>query len=183
RRCVEHLGDQNVISLFESLDTPEDEDADRVLADYDRTEKEEAKAAAVQRSNEGFFEAARTGNIEALKSELDGGAQIDLPDAKASLTALHLTAEEGHLDAARLLLDRGANINAKNFRSSTPLILAEAGETCAANPANRARMARKMRFIAGRYRALHRRRPVGRLILSALADLSLKCAARGGLGG
>lgn len=124
RRCAEQLKDKNVVALFESLEVPEGEDIEKVLADYDREEEEEAEAAAVQKSSEGFFESARTGNVEILKRELDNGAQIDLSEPKSTLTALHFAAQEGHLDAVRLLLERGANINSKNFRSSTPLMLA-----------------------------------------------------------
>ncbi|KID91648.1 ankyrin repeat protein [Metarhizium guizhouense ARSEF 977] len=47
----------------------------------------------------------------------------DLP-TDALLTPLHLAAENGHADMARLLLDNGAQVNAASARGYTPLMLA-----------------------------------------------------------
>ncbi|KID75803.1 Ankyrin repeat domain-containing protein 17 [Metarhizium brunneum] len=53
----------------------------------------------------------------------DGLHVDDLP-ADALLTPLHLAAENGHADMARLLLDNGAQVNAASTRGYTPLMLA-----------------------------------------------------------
>jgi ankyrin repeat protein len=39
-------------------------------------------------------------------------------------TALHLASSEGHLDIAKLLIDRGANVDSRNDEQETPLALA-----------------------------------------------------------
>ena len=38
-------------------------------------------------------------------------------------TPLHLSADEGHLEGARLLIDNGADLNVRNNRDLTPLDL------------------------------------------------------------
>jgi ankyrin repeat protein len=40
---------------------------------------------------------------------------------------LHLAAEEGHKEIAELLIDKGANVNAKGLDGQTPLDWAMAG--------------------------------------------------------
>ena len=45
---------------------------------------------------------------------LDGGAKVDA--AKDGATPLFIACQNGHVDAARLLLDNGADVNrAKNY--------------------------------------------------------------------
>src|SRR5262245_14247598 len=69
------------------------------------------------------FEAAAAGVVEALERGLD--AAPELLDAYASdgFTLLHLAAFFGHEAAARLLLDRGAGVDAvtRNDLENTPL--------------------------------------------------------------
>merc|ERR1712072_311074 len=48
-----------------------------------------------------LYAAARTGDVEAMTQLLDGGAAVDK-------VALFVTCEHGHVDVARLLLERGA---------------------------------------------------------------------------
>ena len=50
--------------------------------------------------------AARTGDVEAMTHLLDGGAEVDAN--KDGTTSLFVACEGGHVDAARLLLERGA---------------------------------------------------------------------------
>jgi uncharacterized protein len=75
-------------------------------------------------------DAAIDGDVAQVRAVLDGpqppkGAQIDY--ACNSNTALGEAARGGHMDVVKLLLDRGANVNAKGRRGDTALILA-AGE-------------------------------------------------------
>jgi len=69
----------------------------------------------------------KAGRPEILKILLDRGAEPDFKDTKFGRTALHLAAVEGHLDAVRLLVDRGANIYARTFIGATPLMYAALG--------------------------------------------------------
>lgn len=64
-----------------------------------------------------------TGFVELL---LDKGASVDLA-AKDGCTALHLAALRGHLEIARLLISRDANVNARDEAGQAPLHLAAAG--------------------------------------------------------
>jgi ankyrin repeat protein len=56
--------------------------------------------------------AARTGNVEAIKTLLDNGADINAKDTQRGTTALMWAADEGHAAAVKLLIDRGADIKA-----------------------------------------------------------------------
>jgi ankyrin repeat protein len=58
--------------------------------------------------------AARTGNVEAIKTLLDNGADINAKDTQRGTTALMWAADEGHAAAVKLLIDRGADITAKS---------------------------------------------------------------------
>ena len=53
--------------------------------------------------------AARTGDVEAMTQLLDGGAEVDAK--KDGATTLFVACEGGHIDAARLLVDRGAAVD------------------------------------------------------------------------
>ena len=71
-----------------------------------------------------IWEAARTGNIEAVKQHLATGTDVN---AKTGFrwTPLHYAAREGHKEITDLLLTNGANVNAKNDEGGTPLDWAE----------------------------------------------------------
>jgi ankyrin repeat protein len=65
-------------------------------------------------------------DTELLKLLLDAGAHPDAPNPEGQ-TALMLVARTGRVDAARLLLERGANVNAKeNWGEQTALMWAAA---------------------------------------------------------
>ena len=71
-----------------------------------------------------LLDAAARGDLQALRALLEGGADpgVALGDG---LTALHIAAEEGNVDMAKLLLDAGADAEAKTrIGSYTPLHLA-----------------------------------------------------------
>jgi ankyrin repeat protein len=76
-----------------------------------------------------IFAAAATGNIDELRRELKtpGAVQTYAYDG---WTPLHLAAFFGHLDAARVLLDAGADVHAisRNALTNTPLHAATAGK-------------------------------------------------------
>lgn len=68
-------------------------------------------------------EAAKAGDINAIKALLAKHAPIDAPSNDGS-TALHWAAESNNLDLARQLLKAGANANAATHLGATPLYLA-----------------------------------------------------------
>jgi ankyrin repeat protein len=65
--------------------------------------------------------AARQGNIEATVALLDGGAKIDEASGSEHTTPLVLAIANAHLDLARVLVERGANVNLANDMGLTPL--------------------------------------------------------------
>lgn len=70
-----------------------------------------------------FFAAAKRGDVDAVRSFLDGGVKPDVRDEHDD-TALTWAACNGHVDLCRLLLERGADVEARQFEGATPLILA-----------------------------------------------------------
>ena len=76
-------------------------------------------------------EAARTGNIEAVKTHLAAGTDVDWFDEPVGrlghsvvidkTTALHYAVFGGQKDVAEILIANGADVNAKNFQSKSPL--------------------------------------------------------------
>ena len=75
------------------------------------------------------FAAAATGKVEALQSQILDTRNIGRR-AYDGWTPLHLAAFFGHIDAARVLLDAGADVNAvsQNSLANTPLHAATAGK-------------------------------------------------------
>ncbi|GAB2694737.1 ankyrin repeat domain-containing protein [Kitasatospora kifunensis] len=67
-----------------------------------------------------IFEAARSGDAEALGAFLTAGAPANLANDRGD-TLLMLAAYHGHAAAVRLLLERGADPNLANDRGQTPL--------------------------------------------------------------
>ncbi len=83
------------------------------------------------RANEGaerLWDAARTGNLEGVKKELDAGVDVNAATAYQS-TALSFGSDRGHEEVVRLLLERGANPNVKDsFYKATPMMWAQMGK-------------------------------------------------------
>ena len=72
--------------------------------------------------------AVRKGDAAAVKVLLDGGLPVDTK-FRYDRTALSFAADRGHADIVRLLLDRGANVNAPDtFYQATPLVWAAQNE-------------------------------------------------------
>ena len=65
-------------------------------------------------------EAARDGNIEAVKQHLDTGTDVN---AKGELgeTPLHFSAQNGHKEIVEMLIAKDADVNAKEENGETPL--------------------------------------------------------------
>src|SRR5882672_2036893 len=75
--------------------------------------------------------AARKGRIEAMTKLLDAGASIDLRDLHYhGWTPLLHAIHKGEAEAAHLLVERGADVNATANNGLTPLIAAAGGCDC-----------------------------------------------------
>ena len=74
-----------------------------------------------------IHEAARTGNIEAVKQHLTAGADVNAK-ADGRMSPLHKAAWGGHKEIAELLIAEGVDVNAKNRLSLTPLDFAIIGK-------------------------------------------------------
>ncbi len=69
--------------------------------------------------------AAADDDVATVRARLDAGVDIDLADRRAALTPLFFAIEGGARRAAELLLQRGANIEARSEpRRMTPLVYA-----------------------------------------------------------
>jgi len=68
--------------------------------------------------------AARVGAGDLVKSLLDHGADVNLAEQLKGQTALMWALSEQHLDVARLLVERGANVRAASSGGFTPLLFA-----------------------------------------------------------
>jgi ankyrin repeat protein len=61
---------------------------------------------------EELFEAVKKGDVTKVKELLKKGADVNAGDNE-SWTPLHWVARDGHADLAKLLIERGANVNAR----------------------------------------------------------------------
>ena len=59
-----------------------------------------------------IYEAAREGNIEAVKQHIAAGTDVNAK-AEDGVAPLHVAAGEGHKEIAELLIAEGADVNAK----------------------------------------------------------------------
>ena len=68
--------------------------------------------------------AAYNGNIEAVKQHLAAGTDVNVKGGFADGTPLHYAAANGHKEIAELLIEKGADLNAKDEDGGTPLDVA-----------------------------------------------------------
>lgn len=71
-----------------------------------------------------LIEAAESGDLEAIGNFIAAGADVNQRKSKNGATALHGAAAFGHIDAIKLLLESGADIELRNKDGSTPLFIA-----------------------------------------------------------
>ena len=71
-----------------------------------------------------FLVACVFGDIEAVRLDLDGGADVNQAQGTGE-TSLLLACAYGHVDLARLLLDKGAEVNGADEDGETPLAIAK----------------------------------------------------------
>jgi ankyrin repeat protein len=85
------------------------------VAEASQPEPPTAKAVDIS-----IHDAAKEGNIEAVKQHLASGADVNAKD-KNGFTPLHLAAMQGQKEVAELLIANGADVNAKGDGGRTPL--------------------------------------------------------------
>ncbi len=73
---------------------------------------------------ERFYDAIRSGDVAKVRAVLDSGIDVNLVERRGGATPLIHAAAVGSLESMRLLLDRGANVNAKTHRGMTALMSA-----------------------------------------------------------
>lgn len=68
------------------------------------------------------------GRNKIINNLLYGGAKIDMPESNYGWTALHIAVARGLDGTAEHLVEKGANVSAKDKKGATPLDVAEAGK-------------------------------------------------------
>ena len=68
--------------------------------------------------------AAYNGNIEAVKQHLAAGTDVNVKGGFADGTPLHYAAANGHKEIVELLIEKGADVKAKDEGGKTPLDVA-----------------------------------------------------------
>jgi outer membrane protein assembly factor BamB len=86
-----------------------------------------ASGAVGGTADEALFAAARAGDVAGVRARLDAGVSPDAAN-RLGTTAAAMAADRGHTDVVRLLVERGADVNARDgFFRATPLRLALGG--------------------------------------------------------
>ncbi|KAG2239843.1 hypothetical protein Bca4012_022936 [Brassica carinata] len=80
---------------------------------YEEESENELKIDAIH-------EFAREGEVENLLKSIESGIPVNAKDSEGR-TPLHWAIDRGHLDIAKLLVDKNADVNAKDNEGQTPL--------------------------------------------------------------
>lgn len=82
------------------------------------------QSVPAQAQSDELFDAARRGDVAAVKALLDRGVDVNTK-FRYGATALSYASDKGHLEVVKLLLERKADVNVKDtFYGATPIIWA-----------------------------------------------------------
>ena len=71
-----------------------------------------------------LFSVAQTGDVNKMSAVLSAGANANAKMIKNGMTILMTASQEGHPEVVKLLLEKGADVNAKSNTGATALICA-----------------------------------------------------------
>jgi hypothetical protein len=78
-------------------------------------------SSASAASDINIWKAAANGNIEAIQRHLEAGTDVEDKESPGGSTPLLIAATFGRVETAKLLIEKGANVNAKSNDGATPL--------------------------------------------------------------
>jgi hypothetical protein len=74
-----------------------------------------------------LHQAVMAGNVDTARNLLRIGVNVNDRELRLNSTALHLAARHGHSEIARILIDKGATVDARDVNNCTPLMWAAKG--------------------------------------------------------
>ena len=83
-----------------------------------------SNTAKLSEQESGLVTAAANGDTKKVKEMLDKGVNVDTRDLEVGLTPLGHSAWFGHIDTAKPLIERAADVNAKKSDGTSVLMLA-----------------------------------------------------------
>jgi len=86
--------------------------------------KQESSQTAPKPPSVGLHEAAALGNLEAIRQHIKAGSDLNEKEPSRGSSPLITATVFDETEAARVLIEAGADVNYKNNEGSTPLIIA-----------------------------------------------------------
>ncbi|MCG7853720.1 MAG: ankyrin repeat domain-containing protein [Methanosarcinaceae archaeon] len=89
-----------------------------------KTHKKSVRANEVQEiPHEGFFNAAKEGDIKKVQEYIDNGMDVNIK-SRSGESALYQAASKGHIAVVKLLIDNKADVNSENIHHETGIFYA-----------------------------------------------------------
>ena len=92
-----------------------------------KTKKRSKKGGVNPAAKREAFITAEKGDLGYIKWILNNGYDVNEKKPFKGATLLHYASHNGHIDLVKLLIKRGADVNAKDIKGYTPLFAASAG--------------------------------------------------------